>query len=178
MTYGQAGQISNWLLLVYPDANKEQGATGGGEPTAEAEDDEKMEQATAAKVEQQLQENLADPLDVVTVKVCDEDEDEEQDEEDEEDEDYDTEEDDYLRNFINKESQVGTSLGGPTRSTWAKQVKICFTCISFYRSSRRLIAHRGVQQASGITLKLMAWMRGRLSNKQVSFYAKWVTVTL
>ena len=95
-----------------------------------------MEQATVDEVvdedEQQPQDN---PLDIAKVDVCDKVQEEEEDKDDEEE--YDPEEDEYLCNFINKDSQVGISLGGPTGSTWTKRVKICFTCISFYRCLRR-----------------------------------------
>ena len=81
--------------------------------------------------EQQPQDDpLDDPIDIVEVNVH---EDDEVQEEDDDEEEYDPEEDEYLRNFINKDSLVGISLGGPSGSTWTKQVKICFTCISFYR---------------------------------------------
>ena len=79
---------------------------------------------------------LDDPLDIDKVDVHAKDEEEEEDKDDDEEE-YNPEEDKYLRNFINKDSQVGISLRGPTGSTWTKWVKICFTCISFYRCLRR-----------------------------------------
>ena len=142
------GQTSNRLLLVFPDANKEQGSTAGGEVAAEGQDQEQdqeqTEQATADEGEQQPQDDqLNNPLDVAKVDVCDNDEEQEEDE-DEDEEEYDPEEDEYLWNFINKDSQVGISLGGPTRSTLTKQVKICFSCISFYRCLKRLTDLRGL----------------------------------
>ena len=105
-------RFSNQLLLVFSDANKEQGATGGGETTVEAVVEENMEQATVAEEPQQEQDNPDDPLDVATVDVCDDDDDDSEDEEEDEEDEYNPEEDDCLRNFINKESQVGISLGG------------------------------------------------------------------
>ena len=64
------GQISNRLLLVFPDANKEQGGTAGGEAAAEGQDDTLMEQVTVDEGEQQLQDDLLDnPLDVAEVDV-------------------------------------------------------------------------------------------------------------
>ena len=135
MPYNQTGQISNRLLLVFPDSNKEQGCTAGGEAAAEGQDDAQTEQATVDEGgdqgEQQPQDNL---LDIAEVEICDE---EKEEDEDDEGEEYNPKEDKYLHNFINKDSQVGISLGGPTGSTWTKRVKICFTCISFYRCLRR-----------------------------------------
>ena len=74
-----------------------------------------MEQATVDQGgdqgEQQPQDDpLADLLDIAEVKVHGEEKEEEKDKDDEEEEEeYDPEEDEYLRNFINK---VGISLGG------------------------------------------------------------------
>ena len=137
-----------------------------------------MEQATADEGEQQPQDDLlADPLDIAKVDVCDEDEKQEEDK-DEDEEEYDPEEDEYLRNFINKDSQLGISLGGPTGSTWTKQVKICFTCISFYRCLRRLTDLRGLLQENAIMQKWMTRMERTLANDKVSFSSKQVMVTL
>ena len=131
-----------------------------------------MEQATAAEQQEPLGDNTDDPLDVTTVDVHgdDIDDDDDSDDENEKDEEYDPEEDEYLNKFINKESQVGTSLGGPTGPTWTKRVKICFTCISFYRSPRRLTGLREVQQASRIMLNLMMLIQRNLKNEERSFF--------
>ena len=171
-------QISNQLLLVFPDANKEQGGTAGGEAVAEGQDHAQMEQATVDEGvdegEQQLQDN---PLDVAEVDVHDKDEEQEEDE-DEEEEEYDPEEDEYLWNLWNKYSQVGISLGGPTGLPWTKQVKICFTCISFYRCLRRSTDHSRVLQQNAIMPKWMTQMKRTLENDKVSFSSRWVMVTL
>ena len=77
MPYDQTGQISNQLLLVFPDTNKEQGGTAGGEAARQGQDQAQMEQATVDEVvdegKQQPQDNLLDyPLDVAEVEVHDE----------------------------------------------------------------------------------------------------------
>ena len=100
-----------------------------------------MVQVTVEEVvdegEQQPQDDpLDDPLDIAEVNVH-EDHEVQEEEEDDEEEEYDPEEDEYLRNFIIKDSLVRISLGGPRGSTWTKWVKICFTCISLYRCLRR-----------------------------------------
>ena len=120
MPYDQTGHISNHLLLLFPDANQEQGSTAGGDATAQAQDQAQMVQATveevADEVEQQPQDDPLDHLiDIVEVNVH---EDDEVQEEDDDEEEYDPEEDEYLHNFINKDSLVGISLGG------AKQINL------------------------------------------------------
>ena len=44
------GQISNQLLLVFPDANKEQGGTAGGQAAAQGQDQAQTEQVTVDEV--------------------------------------------------------------------------------------------------------------------------------
>ena len=61
MPYDQTGHISNCLLLLFPDANQEQGSTAGGEAAAQAQDQAQMVQVTVEEVvdegEQQPQDN-------------------------------------------------------------------------------------------------------------------------
>ena len=62
--------------------------------------------------EQEPQDSLLDDLlDIAEVDVHEEDQEQEENKDDDEEE-YDPEEDKYLCNFINKDSQVGIALGG------------------------------------------------------------------
>ena len=66
------GHISNQLLLLFPNANQEQGGTAGGEAAAQAQDQAQMVQATVEEVvdesEQQPQHDLLDdPVDIAEV---------------------------------------------------------------------------------------------------------------